>query len=277
MKISTTLWTKPTSCRIIDAKGTVIGMIRVLGAAKSPLLSECVLHAHDCWEVILNLSGEGMETVDGEEAPFYAGSVTVCPPFAPHNKRCEAGAHWQDVYFRFEDGGFALGRRRFSDNSDHAMAQLMDMLQSACARRVPDGRFPAALGEAVCALLREWDEHDPPADALVEQLKSEISRRFTDPEFTPREAMAALGYCEDYLRRRFRRATGQTLTEYLTALRLNHARMLIEQNESASMPVREIALLSGFYDAAYFSRVFRRETGLSPRDYLQKRECDKRS
>ena len=92
MKISTTLWTKPTSCRIIDAKGTVIGMIRVLGAAKSPLLSECVLHAHDCWEVILNLSGEGMETVDGEEAPFYAGSVTVCPPFAPHNKRCEAGA-----------------------------------------------------------------------------------------------------------------------------------------------------------------------------------------
>ena len=97
MKISTTLWTKPTSCRIIAAKGTVIGMIRVLGAAKSPLLSECVLHAHDCWEVILNLSGEGMETVDGEEAPFYAGSVTVCPPFAPHNKRCEAVAQWEEV------------------------------------------------------------------------------------------------------------------------------------------------------------------------------------
>ncbi len=48
--------------------------------------------------------------------------------------------------------------------------------------------------------------------------------------------------------------------------------MLIEQNESASMSVREIALLSGFYDAAYFSRVFRRETGLSPRDYLRAHE-----
>ena len=88
--------------------------------------------------------------------------------------------------------------------------------------------------------------------------------------------MAALGYCEDYLRRRFHRATGQTLTEYLTALRLNHARMLIEQNESVSMSVREIALLSGFYDAAYFSRVFRRETGLSPRDYLKTRERGER-
>lgn len=276
MKISTTLWTKPTSCRIIDTERTVIGMIRVLGAAKSPLLSECSLHAHDCWEVILNLSGEGVEMVDGEEAPFYPGSVTVCPPFAPHNKRCAAGARWQDIYFRFEDGGFALERRRFSDNSDHAMAQLMEMLQSACARRVPGERFPTALGEAVCALLIEWNEHDPPADALVEQLKSEISRRFTDPEFTPRDAMAALGYCEDYLRRRFHRATGQTLTEYLTALRLNHARMLIEQNESVSMSVREIALLSGFYDAAYFSRVFRRETGLSPRDYLKTRERGER-
>ena len=256
----------------METERTAIGMIRVLGAAKSPFLSECGFHAHDCWEVILNLAGKGTETVSGEEAPFYPGSVTVCPPFAPHGKRCETGARWQDIYFQFEDGGFSLERRRFSDNSDHAMAQLMDMLQSACARRVPGGRFPAALGEAACALLREWDEQDSPADALAEQLKSEISRRFTDPEFTPREAMAALGYCEDYLRRRFHRATGQTPTEYLTALRLSHARMLIEQNESASMSVHEIALLSGFYDAAYFSRVFRRETGLSPRDYLKTRE-----
>ena len=250
-------------------------MMRVLGAAKSPLLNECGFHAHDCWEIILNLSGEGFETVDGQEMSFSPGSVTVCPPFALHNKCCETGAHWQDIYFRFEDGNFSVKRMRYSDNSDHDMAQLMNMLQSACARRVPDGQFASALGEAVCALLHEWDEHDPPADALVEQLKSEISRRFTDPEFTPREAMSVLSYCEDYLRRRFRRATGQTLTEYLTALRLNHARMLIEQNEDASMSVREIALLSGFYDAAYFSRVFRRETGLSPRGYLKAHEHDR--
>ena len=250
-------------------------MMRVLGAAKSPLLSECGFHAHDCWEVILNLSGEGVETVCDEESPFYPGSVTVCPPFAPHNKRCEAGAHWQDIYLRFEDAAFSLERLRFSDNSDHAMARLMELLPSACARRVPNSPFPAALGEAVCALLREWDEHDAPADPLTERLRSEISRRFTDPEFTPRAAMAALGYCEDYLRRRFHRETGQTPTEYLTALRLGHARMLIEQNESASMPMHEIALLSGFYDAAYFSRVFRRETGLSPRDYLK--ACTKRA
>ena len=243
--------------------------MNVLGAAKSPVLSECGVHAHDCWEVILNLSGEGLETVNNMEAPFYPGSVTVCPPFTPHNKRCAAGGCWQDVYFRFEDAGFSLSRIRFSDNSDHAMAQLMDMLQSACARRVPLGRFAAALGDAVCALLREWDEQDSPVDVLTERLKSEISRRFTDPEFTPKQAMADTGYCEDYLRRRFHRAAGQTLTEYLTALRLSHARMLIEQNESASMSVREIALLSGFYDAAYFSRLFRRETGLSPREYLK--------
>ena len=33
------------------------------------------------------------------------------------------------------------------------------------------------------------------------------------------------------------------------------------------MPVREIALLSGFYDADYFSRLFRRAMGCSPRAY----------
>lgn len=241
-------------------------MVFVFGAAKSPMLNECSLHAHDCWEVVLNLSGEGTETIDGEDVPFFPGSITVYPPFATHSKRCEEGTHWQDIYLRFADETFSLNRLRFSDNSDQPMRQLMEMLQSACARRTTDGLFCTALGEAVCALLREWDAHDP-ADALTEQLKSEISRHFTDPEFTPRQAMEALGYCPDYLRRRFHRATGQTPTDYLLSLRLAHARMLLSRGGAAFLSVHEVALLSGFYDAAYFSRVFRRQTGCSPRDY----------
>lgn len=241
-------------------------MAVVFGAAKSPFLSECSVHSHDCWEVVLNLCGEGMESIDGEETPFYPGSVSVYPPFALHGKKCAQDACWQDVYMRFEDAAFSVSRLRFSDNPDQSMHQLMDMLQSACARRTADGLFCTALGEAVCALLQEWDAHEP-ADVLTEQLKSEISRRFTDPEFTPRLAMKAMGYCEDYLRRRFRRAAGQTPTEYLLSLRLSHARMLLARGSASSMSVHEVALLSGFYDAAYFSRVFRRQTGCSPREY----------
>ena len=38
-------------------------MTNVYAVAMSPVLSACALHKHDCWEIILNLSGEGIEPV----------------------------------------------------------------------------------------------------------------------------------------------------------------------------------------------------------------------
>ena len=137
-------------------------------------------------------------------------------------------------------------------------------MQTASARRESDG-YCRALGEAVCALLREWDRRAP-ENALVERIQVELSRHFSDPEFSAGRALEKMDYCPDYLRRLFRQSTGETPTEALTRLRLTHACTLLSRKGSA-MPVREIALLSGFYDADYFSRLFRRAMGCSPRAY----------
>lgn len=248
-------------------------MLIVHGTAKSPLLSSCSLHSHDCWEVILNLFGSGMEEIGGIKEAFYPGSVTVCPPNVPHAKTCAAGGFWQDIYVRFSFDGFRLSRLRYSDDSDHTMERLLELMQNASARH-EEGRFRVTLAQAVCALLQDWNEPHA-SDDLTERIKNEISHRFSDPEFSPRRILTGLGYNEDYLRRRFRRFTGLTPTEYLTALRIGHARMLLAQNGPESMSVRDIALLSGFYDSDYFSRVFRRETGCSPRNYQKTRETGK--
>lgn len=36
-------------------------MLTVLGVTLGPVMNYCSLHRHDCWEVILNLSGSGEE------------------------------------------------------------------------------------------------------------------------------------------------------------------------------------------------------------------------
>lgn len=64
----------------------------------------------------------------------------------------------------------------------------------------------------------------------------------------------------------FREATGLSPMDYITVLRLNHARQLMLQTNSS---VGEIARAVGYPDQLYFSRIFKKRTGLTPSDYRQ--------
>ena len=182
-------------------------MTNVYAVAMSPVLSACALHRHDCWEIILNLSGEGIETVGEEEFPFEPGSLTVCPPGVWHTKRCAPGQTWQDMYVSFDAEGFSVSRRRFRDDESGVCRQLIRLLQSACAR--PGGEAcRRALCEALCAQVREWDQCAP-IHPLVERILHRMTLDFSDPEFTVGRALEGLGYWEDSLRRLLRPSCGR--------------------------------------------------------------------
>ena len=69
------------------------------------------------------------------------------------------------------------------------------------------------------------------------------------------------GVSEGHLSRLFHHATGLTFREYLTQVRLEHARALIVHS---SHGVTEIAYESGFQSISQFHRVFRKAFGTSP-------------
>jgi transcriptional regulator GlxA family with amidase domain len=73
-----------------------------------------------------------------------------------------------------------------------------------------------------------------------------------------------MGCSQTYFRRLFKARTGRSPLEYLQGLRLQHAKSLLKHT---SMPISEIASAVGHEDAFYFSRVFKRLSGLSPRNY----------
>jgi two-component system response regulator YesN len=65
---------------------------------------------------------------------------------------------------------------------------------------------------------------------------------------------------------------GISLFDYIGRLRVENARALLE---SSSASIGRVALQTGFYDSSYFSRSFRRYTGMSPFQYRQL--CRKRA
>ena len=62
----------------------------------------------------------------------------------------------------------------------------------------------------------------------------------------------------------FSQETGQTFKQYLTEVRIKRAKELLRSSTLRSF---EIAYQIGYSDPHYFSYVFRKHTGLSPKEY----------
>ncbi len=69
---------------------------------------------------------------------------------------------------------------------------------------------------------------------------------------------------ENHLSTTFRRETGMTVTDYINQTRIKQALILLN---TTSLPIGEIASRCGFFDANYFSRIFKRLQGRTPREY----------
>ena len=92
-------------------------------------------------------------------------------------------------------------------------------------------------------------------------------KNFNKPSLSISEISREIGYAPKYLSSLFKKKKGISFTAYLREMRIKHALFLMEQGV---VSVKNVALLSGFGDALYFSKIFTAEMGLSPKAYIQK-------
>ena len=104
--------------------------------------------------------------------------------------------------------------------------------------------------------------------SLLTENQQQISRLYGEEDFSLSEMIERSGYCPDHFRRCFRSAVRQTPAQYMIHLRMEHAKRIL-RGSSASQSVREAALLSGYRDPYYFSKLFKRYTGLNPTEYIK--------
>lgn len=74
-----------------------------------------------------------------------------------------------------------------------------------------------------------------------------------------------------YISAVFSKTCGMSLKEYITSLRVEAAKRLLR---STSIPIGEVALKTGYQDAKYFSRIFQKATGKSPREYRNEKPTE---
>jgi AraC-like DNA-binding protein len=101
------------------------------------------------------------------------------------------------------------------------------------------------------------------AQRIVRKAMAYLHEHYMEP-ISLEDAARHISVSKEYLARCFRHEVGITLVKYLNRYRVRQAKALLQKGEHN---LTEIALETGFSSSAYFSRVFRQEVGMSPREY----------
>ena len=117
-------------------------------------------------------------------------------------------------------------------------------------------------------LLMEQSWH--PESKTVSRKRLELAeiKEYLDEHYTEKivlENLAERYYINKYyLTKIFKETYGSTISNYLIAMRITKAKQLLRFTD---MTVDEIGNVVGMGDANYFSRMFRKVEGISPREY----------
>jgi transcriptional regulator GlxA family with amidase domain len=104
------------------------------------------------------------------------------------------------------------------------------------------------------------------SDALVERAQRYMEKSL-QLGFNLGELARHLSVSERTLNRRFKRAVGEAPLQYLQSLRVDVAKRLLQ---TTRLTVDAVGERVGYSDLSTFRRLFKRETGLAPRDYQRR-------
>jgi transcriptional regulator GlxA family with amidase domain len=103
-------------------------------------------------------------------------------------------------------------------------------------------------------------------DAAVAAAQDWIAENYAEGGPVAR-MVARSGLAERTFKRRFKAATGYAPVDYVQALRIEEAKQMLE---TTGEPVEAVAEAVGYEDPAFFRRLFKRRTGVSPARYRQR-------
>ena len=133
---------------------------------------------------------------------------------------------------------------------------------------LPEALLRRSLLFRILALVLSGEQEPPAAgrgsNTLFFRAKSLLDARFTESGLELAGIARALHITPNHLTKLFRRELGMSVRDYLHQRRLERAERLLQ---SSVLSIRETAFASGFADANYFARFFRRRKGISPGEF----------
>ena len=274
----------------------VAGLVRCLAHGFPTPLARW--HFHDEYELHLITATSGKAFIGDWIGPFQPGHVVLCGPRLPHNwvsfDLPEGGVAERDLVIQFRHEPIAhaaqmipelaevmplLERARhgieFFGVSERAQARWLSVKHERGMQRF--AAFCAFLADlASCTdyrLLSNVQMQGEDDDTELEQINAIVDRIIGDvaKPLSAGDVAAELGMSESRFSRFFRRATGNTFTDFVNRIRVNRACQLLMETDRL---VTHICFEVGYNNVANFNRRFLEVKGMTPTEF--RRQADRR-
>ena len=247
------------------------------------------VHWHDEFEIIYVRSGFLTVSISGESYIGKTGDAFVVSPGNLHLMGSQTGT--VDYYtflfplkyisFRTDDmldeklleplnSGHLMICPRVKDTAKELCEQLVDIYMAK--KDESESKITTQVGTKIILLqfiLEMWKkgfviENDTSGRNTVEkEMVSYIQQNFTG-KISLREFGEQFHLSEKYISRYFKEHFHITLSQYVTYLRLEHAKQLLQDTD---IPVTDVAMQSGYQNVSYFIRSFQKAYAVSPLKY----------
>ncbi|NLR98327.1 AraC family transcriptional regulator [Rhizobium sp. P38BS-XIX] len=219
------------------------------------------------------ISGTGRLRYENRSYRVNAGDTLLV--LVPHNHRywLEKGERWEYFWLSM-NGEEALRIHRLILSAAGPVLKLqqvtIDHLADCSLRLVRGAKTPASASaiayEAAMVLYDDvFGSHAFAADRSAMQIVIDHINDNLDKPLPVDELARVSGLSRAHFSRVFSESEGVPPAEFVLQQRMQRAAKLL--TKAAFIPVKEVAIMSGFDDANYFSKVFRRIYGINPTEF----------
>ncbi len=247
-------------------------------------------HQHEVHEIGLVKRGSCFLTLPHGEYAFSTHEVFFFPSLLPHGFWTTPDSEVEFVVVQFTTlhpfllaelvNTPPIGRFTLFPLEVSLFLDLVHQLQRECAGGLPwsELQCQALLQEIVVLLLRSHRRGkepylNPEQQRAIESALAVIHHR-SHENLKMKELAESLGFSPQHFRDLFRRYVGKSPKAYLTALKLQRSKCMLLHGE---YKINDIALRLGFGNAGQFSKVFRKNTGLTPQEWRRVHSHKERS
>lgn len=225
-------------------------------------------HSHERANIAFVVNGSFSETLDFRSIECNPQSLVIKPAGEAHaNRYGSRGMRCLLIELEPERLEGLHSWSKVFEQPSHVHHETISMLAMRLYGefRFMDEASPVAIEGLMLELIAELSRHDKsPADRKrprwLEQAKEILHAHFCEGPGVSRVAKE-VSIHPVHLAREFRKHFGCSVGEYVLRLRIESACRELANSDS---PLVEIALAAGFAHQAHFSRVFKRETGVTP-------------